>query len=176
MGNILIPNYCFLRVTANRTEVTRAYLYVKEREHSEIIPFISDNSTSAKFTGINKHIKMFKRSVLKLNHRQFKKIFTLENSCNKRLPPAAYYGRFFSNSIEKSEGSDSSVTKSEGHDIERLKETSDKPLKNVPFIKELFLGRFDKVIFKIRMQTCIYKVQYHQKVIRDQVFNFLPTD
>lgn len=90
---------------------------------------------------------MFKKSLLKLSQRQFQNILASENiSLNKRTIPVIYHGRCFSNTVEKSEGSSStsSVTKTEGHDIERSKETSRKPLKNVPFIKELFLGRFDK--------------------------------
>lgn len=36
------------------------------------------------------------------------------------------------------------MTKTEGHDVERLEDISTKPLKNIPFVKELFLGKFDK--------------------------------
>ncbi|XP_045165719.2 complex I assembly factor ACAD9, mitochondrial-like [Mercenaria mercenaria] len=86
---------------------------------------------------------MFKKSLLKLSQRQIKSIITVENiNSNRWTIPVIYHDRCLASSVEKAGGS--SITKTEGQDIERSKDGPSKPLKNTPFVKELFLGRFDK--------------------------------
>ncbi|WAR25109.1 ACAD9-like protein [Mya arenaria] len=56
----------------------------------------------------------------------------------------ALWCRMCSKSVRESSESSSTVQDARGHDVERSQKNSTKRLKNVPFVKELFVGRFDK--------------------------------
>lgn len=85
---------------------------------------------------------MYKKSLSGIRPGQFKHFFISEGkNFNKQALASIFQSRVFSNVDYANETQVTKATR--GQDIERLKD-AEKPVKNIPFVKELFLGRFDK--------------------------------
>ena len=57
-------------------------------------------------------------------------------------------------------GSGAVELKDEGHEVERHVKKDKRPVTNVPFAKELFLGRFDKVTIYLSFHTAAPSYEY----------------
>ena len=76
----------------------------------------------------------------------FKSSGAISSSRNTKKQYSLYLNLGRRNLSSVAESKQTSVTASdEGHEVERSVKTDNRPITNIPFAKELYLGRFDKV-------------------------------
>ena len=76
----------------------------------------------------------------------FKSSGAISSSRNTKKQCASCLNLVRRNLSSVAESKQTSVTTSdEGHEVERSVKTDNRPITNIPFAKELYLGRFDKV-------------------------------
>ncbi|KAL4226656.1 acyl-CoA dehydrogenase [Mactra antiquata] len=89
---------------------------------------------------------MMAHRVLKFSKRNLSQLLSRRNnlvSFEKALPSILRF-EFHTSVVKKQESKEVVTQGEEGHYVERHDDASGKPKTNIPFVKELFMGRFDK--------------------------------
>lgn len=92
---------------------------------------------------------MFAQRAVKISKSNVYKIFSQNLNrklVNENVACSVFRSHFHSDQRKQQEKSQTDVARTdEGHYVERHEGAPSKPRTNIPFVKELFLGRFDKV-------------------------------